>query len=218
MSLAGSADGFYSDRTALPLAGVDPLSRGALKLPASLPTRDEPGRLTCDLADATRVGDAAVAEITAQPDYERGLLMKPEFRCPQAHTHWRPWIDAIRRWPKRVVCPRCGGPVRWFGAWPPAKAAPEARPRPYEVLFVAFYDWLDKKDSRYLAALILCRNLEQPSEYVLWPRYWVRPAGRIQFGQDGPLLTIEKWDELRQEVRGFLSSYRPDCSPGAEGL
>jgi hypothetical protein len=133
-------------------------------------------------------------------------------RCSTGHEYWRKWTDLIGIWePGIPFCGHCNQPVRWFGEWQPPKAAsPGTPPRRYEVLFVSYLDPNASEGDRwteegYLPALILCETPPESGNYVVWPRYWVKPAETIQFGQDGPQLSLDEWEYLMSKVRRFIS-------------
>jgi len=121
------------------------------------------------------------------------------------------WTTLIQRWGPDFRCDKHGQPLRWFNEWSAAKASKTDAPVEYEVLFVARLDerapygnpWKEDGEA-YLPVLLVCRD--QSNNLVLWPRYWVRPGKKIQFGQDGPLLSVQEWDYLMEKVRRFLAN------------
>jgi hypothetical protein len=62
----------------------------------------------------------------------------------------------------------------------------------------------DRWDEGYLPVLILCESPPGSGSYSIWPRYWVKSVQVIQFGQDGPLLSLEEWEYLMAKIRRFL--------------
>src|SRR5437588_3498935 len=124
------------------------------------------------------------------------------------------WTDLIlHQWHQEFRCSHggCDKPIRLFGEWRPPKASPdEASWRRYEVVYIASLDAEAPEGDRwerdhYLPALIVCEG-QDGSGISVWPRYWVKPSATVQFGQDGPLLSLEEWDYLMEKVRRFIAS------------
>jgi hypothetical protein len=129
----------------------------------------------------------------------------PKHKVRKSQFHWiQHWQDGHN------PCPSCGKPLHWYGEWRPQKSDAGAPPRPYEVLTVIRVNAEDSPtrhsrwdDVGYFPVLMVCRNRQNPDEYILWPRYWLAPA---KYGQEGPQLWVEEWDYLLSKAKECLKA------------
>lgn len=133
--------------------------------------------------------------------------------CNNGHSFplTQSWFLALNWYPE-WPCDSCGEPMRWFGSWSAPKAQAGEPATRYEVRFVARFERGDPferwTEEGYLPFILVCEYVDHPGQYDVWPRYFVKPGESIQFGQDGPRLSLEEWDCLLSKVRQFLDMQR----------
>jgi hypothetical protein len=134
-------------------------------------------------------------------------MAMPQFVCKNncKVTGLKGWYDAVTRWHDGFKCHSCDSKVRWLGVWPPPKAFRHKKPEHYEVVHVIGFDggfglkW-------YKPVVLICKP-RRSVKLVIWPRYWITPAGRPKFGQDGPHIRPDGLQFLYEEVQKFISQY-----------
>lgn len=133
-------------------------------------------------------------------------MATPQFVCKNKCkvTGLRNWFDAVTKWPDGLKC-NCGSTVRWFGVWPPPKAFPRMPPERYEVVHVISFDGGFRLEW-YKPVVLICKP-QRSAKLVIWPRYWITPAGKPKFGQDGPHIRPHGFQFLYEEVQKFISQY-----------